>query len=74
MKKISYNEIDSFIREIDNAYLISNDSAYNLFKTTEIEYPKFNCHNPLSDEFRNNIFDLYKQEDLSLNQQAITHL
>ena len=25
------------MKEVDNTYLISNDSAYNLFKTTEIE-------------------------------------
>jgi len=72
MRKISINEIDVFIREIDNAYLISNDSAYNLFKTTEIEYPKFKNQNPLSDEFRNNIFDLYKQVSGRSSYEIIT--
>ncbi len=61
MQKISYSELDSFIQEVDNAYLKSSDAAYNLFRNTQIEYPQFKCKNPLSDEFRNNIFDLYKQ-------------
>ncbi len=61
MTKISYKDIDSFIREVDNAYLKSSDEAYNLFKTTEIEYPKFESKNPLSDEFRDNIFNLYQE-------------
>ncbi len=61
MQKISYAELDSFIQEVDNAYLKSSDAAYRLFKNTEIEYPQFKSTNPLSDEFRNNIFDLYKQ-------------
>ena len=61
MQKISYTELDLFIKEVDNAYLKSSDEAYNLFKNTEIEYPQFKSNNPLSDKFRNNIFDLYKQ-------------
>ena len=61
MPKISYREIEKFIRDVDNAYLKSSDAAYNLFKTIEIEYPQFKCNNPLSDGFRNNVFDLYKK-------------
>jgi len=49
------------MREVDNAYLISHDSAYDLFKSTEIEYPKFKFNNPLSDEFRNDILSIYKK-------------
>ena len=72
MQKISYAELDSFIKEVDNAYLKSSDAAYNLFKNTEIEYPQFKSKNPLSDEFRNNIFDLYKQISGKSNYEVTT--
>ena len=72
MQKISYAELDSFIQEVDNAYLKSSDAAYNLFKNTEIEYPQFKSNNPLSDEFRNNIFDLYKQISGKSNYEVTT--
>ena len=72
MQKISYAELDSFIQEVDNAYLKSSDAAYNLFKNTEIEYPQFKSNNPLSGEFRNNIFDLYKQISGKSNYEVTT--
>ena len=72
MQKISYSELDSFIKEVDNAYLKSSDAAYNLFKNTQIEYPHLKCKNPLSDEFRNNIFDLYKQISGKSNYEVTT--
>ena len=72
MQKISYAELDSFIQEVDNAYLKSSDEAYSLFKNTKIEYPKFKSKNPLSDEFRNNIFDLYKQISGKSNYEVTT--
>ena len=72
MQRISYTELDSFIQEVDHAYLKSSDAAYNLFKNTEIEYPQFKSKNPLSDEFRNNIFDLYKQISGKSNYEVTT--
>jgi len=72
MQKISSAELDSFLQEVDNAYLKSSDAAYDLFKNTEIEYPQFRSKNPLSDEFRNNIFDLYKQISGKSNYEVTT--
>ena len=72
MQKISYAELDLFIQEVDNAYLKSSDAAYNLFKNTEIEYPQFKSKNPLSDQFRSNIFDLYKQISGKSNYEVTT--
>ena len=61
MKKLQLNELDNFIKEVDSSYEISHDDAYKKFSEVELEYPKISNINPFSQEYKNNIFNLYKK-------------
>ena len=61
MKKLQFNELDKFIKDVDSLYEVSHDKAYKKFSEVELEYPTISNLNPFSQEYKNKIFNLYKK-------------